>query len=294
MKIARVKTKEDGETYGIVADNFNNIITKNEIQEQTGIPLPLNIKEFLFNNWLEEVLKNYGTLNFQRIISELELLSPLPSPNKIVCLAFNYYDHAQDAGLTPSSEPVIFLKARTALNNPFNDILCPANVQRLDYEAEIAVIIGKTTKKVTEEKAMDSAFGYMIFHDVSARDIQFQDKQFTRGKSIDTFAPCGPWITTKDEISDPQNLKIVTKVNGEIRQNSTSSKMVIPIKKIISSLSQLMTLEPGDIISTGTPAGVAMSMNNPKYLKDGDLVEISIEKLGTIRNKVIFIDKVKL
>jgi 2-keto-4-pentenoate hydratase/2-oxohepta-3-ene-1,7-dioic acid hydratase in catechol pathway len=134
----------------------------------------------------------------------------------------------------------------------------------------------------------------MIFHDVSARDIQFQDKQFTRGKSIDTFAPCGPWITTKDEIIDPQNLKILTKVNGEIRQNSTSSKMVIPIKKIISSLSQLMTLEPGDIISTGTPAGVAMSMNSPKYLKDGDLVEISIEKLGTIRNKVIFIDKVKL
>ena len=129
------------------------------------------------------------------------MLSPLPSPSKIVCLAFNYYDHAQDAGLTPSSEPVIFLKPRTALNNPFNDILCPGNVQRLDYEAEIAVIIGKATKKVTEEEAMDSAFGYMIFHDVSARDIQFQDKQFTRGKSIDTFAPCGPWITTKDEIS---------------------------------------------------------------------------------------------
>ena len=209
-------------------------------------------------------------------------------------MAFNYYDHAKDAGLTPTSEPVIFLKPRTALNSPYNDILCPGNVQRLDYEAELAVIIGKLTKKVTAEEAMDSVFGYMIFHDVSARDIQFQDKQFTRGKSIDTFAPCGPWITTKDEIIDPQNLKIITKVNGEIRQNSTSSKMVIPIKKIISSLSQLMTLEPGDIISTGTPAGVAMSMNSPKYLKDGDLVEISIEKLGTIRNKIIFIDKVKL
>ena len=137
------------------------------------------------------------------------------------------------------------------------------DVQRLDYEAELAVIIGKVTKKVTEEEAMDSVFGYMIFHDVSARDIQFQDKQFTRGKSIDTFAPCGPWITTKDEIIDPQNLKILTKVNGEIRQNSTSSKMVIPIKKIISPSSQLMTLEPGDIISTGTPAGVAMSMKEP-------------------------------
>ncbi|HEX7257238.1 MAG TPA: fumarylacetoacetate hydrolase family protein [Nitrososphaeraceae archaeon] len=294
MKIARVRTKEYGETYGIVSNDFNKIITKNEIQEQTGIPLPLNIKEFLFNNWLDEVIKNNTKLIFNKNLDDIELLTPLSNPSKIICLAFNYYDHAKDAGLTPSYEPVIFLKPRTALNNPYNDILCPGNVQRLDYEAEIAVIIGKTTKKVSEDEAINSIFGYMIFHDVSARDIQFQDKQFTRGKSIDTFAPCGPWITTKDEIKDPQNLKIITKVNGEVRQNSTSSKMVIPIKKIISSLSQLMTIEPGDIISTGTPAGVAMSMNNPKYLKDGDLVEISIENLGTIRNKVIFIEKVKL
>lgn len=294
MKIARLRTKEYGETYGIVSNDFNKIITKNEIQEQTGIPLPLNIKEFLFNNWLNEVIKNNTKLNFIKNIDDIELLTPLSNPSKIICLAFNYYDHAKDAGLTPSYEPVIFLKPRTALNNPYNNILCPGNVQRLDYEAEIAVIIGKTTKKVSEDEAINSIFGYMIFHDVSARDIQFQDKQFTRGKSIDTFAPCGPWITTKDEIKDPQNLKIITKVNGEVRQNSTSSKMVIPIKKIISSLSQLITIEPGDIISTGTPAGVAMSMNNPKYLKDGDLVEISIENLGTIRNKVIFIEKVKL
>ena len=294
MKIARVRTKEYGETYGIVSNDFNKIITKNEIQEQTGIPLPLNIKEFLFNNWLDEVIKNNTRLIFNKNLDDIELLTPLSNPSKIICLAFNYYDHAKDAGLTPSYEPVIFLKPRTALNNPYNDILCPGNVQRLDYEAEIAVVIGKTTKKVSEDEAINSIFGYMIFHDVSARDIQFQDKQFTRGKSIDTFAPCGPWITTKDEIKDPQNLKIITKVNGEVRQNSTSSKMVIPIKKIISSLSQLITIEPGDIISTGTPAGVAMSMNNPKYLKDGDLVEISIENLGTIRNKVIFIEKVKL
>jgi 2-keto-4-pentenoate hydratase/2-oxohepta-3-ene-1,7-dioic acid hydratase in catechol pathway len=294
MKIARVRTKGYGETYGIVSNDFNTILTKNEIQEQTGIPLPLNIKEFLFNDWLNEVIKNDKKLKFSKNIKDIELLAPLSNPNKIICLAFNYYDHAKDAGLTPSYEPVIFLKPRTALNNPYNDILCPGNVQRLDYEAEIAVIIGKTTKKVSEDEAKNSIFGYMIFHDVSARDIQFQDKQFTRGKSIDTFAPCGPWITTKDEIIDPQNLKIITKVNGEIRQNSTSSKMVIPIKKIISSLSQLITIEPGDIISTGTPAGVAMSMNNPKYLKDGDVVEISIERLGTIRNKVSFIEKVRL
>ena len=294
LKIARLRTREYGETYGIVSNNLNRIITKNEIQEQTGIPLPLNIKEFLFNDWLNEVFKNFHLLNFQTDINNVELLAPLSNPGKIICLAFNYYDHAKDAGLTPSYEPVIFLKPRTALNNPYNDILCPGNVQRLDYEAEIAVIIGKTTKKVSEEEAINSVFGYMVFHDVSARDIQFRDKQFTRGKSIDTFAPCGPWITTRDEVSDPQSLKIMTKVNGELRQNSTSSKMVLPITRIISSLSQLITIEAGDIISTGTPAGVAMSMNHPKYLKDGDLIEISIEKLGTIRNKVVFIEKVTL
>jgi 2-keto-4-pentenoate hydratase/2-oxohepta-3-ene-1,7-dioic acid hydratase in catechol pathway len=128
----------------------------------------------------------------------------------------------------------------------------------------------------------------MILHDVSARDIQFKDKQFTRGKGIDTFAPCGPWITTRDEVADPQSLQIMTKVNGEVRQNSSSSNMVIPVRRIISALSVTMTLEPGDIISTGTPAGVAMSMKEPRYLKHGDIVEITIEKLGIIKNRILF------
>ncbi|MGB9168267.1 MAG: fumarylacetoacetate hydrolase family protein [Nitrososphaeraceae archaeon] len=294
MKIARIKNNKFGETYGVVSKDFNKVITKTEIQEQTGVPIPQNIKDFIFGNWIDELKKYESKLVFSLNIEDVELLAPLPNPSKIICLAFNYYDHAQDAGLTPSQEPVIFIKPRTALNNPFNDIRCPGNVQRLDYEAELAVIIGKKIKNISQEDAMNSIFGYMIFHDVSARDIQFKDKQFTRGKSIDTFAPCGPWITTVDEVEDPQSLRIITKVNDEIRQNSSSSKMVIPIKKIISSLSQLMTIEPGDIISTGTPAGVAMSMNNPKYLKDGDIVEINIEKLGKIRNRVVFIEKVNL
>lgn len=294
MKIARIKNNKFGETYGVVSQDFNKVITKTEIQEQTGVPIPQNIKDFIFGNWIDELKKYESKLVFSLNIEDVELLAPLPNPSKIICLAFNYYDHAQDAGLTPSQEPVIFIKPRTALNNPFDDIRCPGNVQRLDYEAEIAVIIGKKIKNISQEDAMNSIFGYMIFHDVSARDIQFKDKQFTRGKSIDTFAPCGPWITTVEEVKDPQSLRIITKVNDEIRQNSSSSKMVIPIKKIISSLSQLMTIEPGDIISTGTPAGVAMSMNNPKYLKDGDVVEINIEKLGKIRNKVVFVEKVNL
>src|SRR5919201_3000320 len=288
MKIVRKMDMRIGDTYAIVYDDGKKLITKSEIQEQTGIPIPSSIKEFMFKEWLNEVKDHQRNLQYNHRIEDVVLLAPLPNPTKIICLAFNYYDHARDAGLTPSDEPVIFMKPRTALNNPFKDVICPSFVTRLDYEAELAVVIGKETKKVPEDKALDSVFGYMILHDVSARDIQFKDKQFTRGKGIDTFAPCGPWITTKDEISDPQNLCITTKVNDEIRQNSSSSNMVIPVRRIISALSMTMTLEPGDIISTGTPAGVAMSMKEPKYLKDGDIVEITIERLGTIRNRIVY------
>jgi 2-keto-4-pentenoate hydratase/2-oxohepta-3-ene-1,7-dioic acid hydratase in catechol pathway len=288
MKVARIRDSKVKETYGIISDDGKSIVTRSEIQQQTGIPVPLNIKDFAFRGWLDEVKHHKANLKFNQKVSNVELLVPIPNPPKIICLAFNYYDHARDAGLTPSDEPVIFMKPRTALNEPFKDILCPSFVTRLDYEAELAVIIAKETRKVQEDKALDSVFGYMILHDVSARDIQFKDKQFTRGKGIDTFAPCGPWITTKDEISDPQNLQITTKVNGEIRQDSSSSNMVIPVRRIISTLSVTMTLEPGDIISTGTPAGVAMSMKEPKYLKDGDVVEITIERLGTIRNRIVY------
>jgi 2-keto-4-pentenoate hydratase/2-oxohepta-3-ene-1,7-dioic acid hydratase in catechol pathway len=288
MKIARIKDTKIGHTYAIVSDDKKKLITKSEIQEQTGIPIPQSIKEFMFKGWLNEIKRHQISLMYNHRIEDIELLAPLPNPPKIICLAFNYYDHARDAGLTPSDEPVIFMKPRTTLNSPFNDIICPSFVKRLDYEAEIAVIIGEDTKKVSESQALESVFGYMILHDVSSRDIQFKDKQYTRAKSIDTFAPCGPWITTKDEVTDPQNLKIITKVNGETRQNSSSMNMVISIRKIISSLSNIMTIEAGDIISTGTPAGVAMSMKEPRYLKDGDIVEIDIEKLGMIRNRVVF------
>src|SRR5437867_13435123 len=287
MKIARIRNASLVETYAVVSNDGKWLITRTEIQDQTGIPMPYSIKEFMFKGWLDEVRECEKKLDFIHRIEDLELLAPIPNPPKIICLAFNYYDHARDSGLTPSDEPVIFMKPRTALNEPYKDVICPSFVTRLDYEAELAVVIGKVTRKVAEDKALDLVFGYMILHDVSARDIQFKDKQFTRSKAIDTFAPCGPWITTKDEVTDPQNLKIVTKVNDEVRQNSSSSNMVIPVRRIISILSRTMTLEPGDIISTGTPAGVAMSMKEPKYLKDGDVVEITIEKLGTIRNRIV-------
>jgi 2-keto-4-pentenoate hydratase/2-oxohepta-3-ene-1,7-dioic acid hydratase in catechol pathway len=288
MKLARIRDGKAKETYALVSADGKSVVTRSEIQEQTSIPIPLSMREFMAPSWMDEIKRVLEKIKFNRKITDVELLAPLPNPPKIICLAFNYYDHARDAGLTPSDEPVIFMKPRTALNSPYGEIVCPSFVTRLDYEAEIGVVIGKETKRVSEKAAGDSIFGYMIFHDVSARDIQFKDKQFTRGKGIDSFAPCGPWITTKEEVNDAQNLRITTKVNDEIRQNSTSANMVISINRIISLLSVTMTLEAGDIISTGTPAGVAMSMKEPRYLKDGDVVEISIERLGTIRNRIVF------
>ena len=157
------------------------------------------------------------------------------------------------------------------------------------YEKEVGPY-SSSNEQDTEEEAMDVIFGYMILNDVSARDIQEMDKQFTRAKSFDTFAPCGPWITTKDEINDPQNLKLLTKVNGTIRQDSTTSNMFIKIPSIISILSKSMTLEPGDIISTGTSAGIALNNPNIPYLKEGDVIEMEIEKLGSIKNIVRFVD----
>ena len=287
MKIARV-VKEGKETFGFV--NEGRIATKDDIAHSTGVPIPLNIRDFLFDGWYEEIMPNIDEIEFGHDLSEFDVLAPIPNPNKIICLAFNYKDHAEEQKLTPPKEPAIVNKPRTALNGTNSEIICPNFVKELDYEIELALIIGKKCKNISEQEAMDVVFGYMILNDVSARDIQEMDKQFTRAKSFDTFAPCGPWITTKDEIDDPQNLKMLTKINGTVRQDSTTSNMFIKIPSIISILSKSITLEPGDIISTGTAAGVALNNPNIPYLKDGDLIEMEIEKIGSIQNKVKFVD----
>ena len=178
------------------------------------------------------------------------------------------------------------MKPRTALCGTAEDVICPSFVKDLDYEVELAVIIGKECKNISEDDAYDAVFGYMILNDISARDIQFKDKQFTRAKSFDTFAPCGPWITTKDEIDDPHNLRLLTKINGDTRQDSSTKNMHLKIPQIISRLSKVMTLEPGDIISTGTPKGVALGNPDFSFLKDGDLIEMEVEGLGAIKNTV--------
>ena len=283
MKIARL-SYDNKETYGFV--NGDKVSTKDEITYLTGVPIPQNVKDFLFDGWYDEIKNKIKDLPYKENISKYKLLPPIPNPNKIICLAFNYVDHAKEQGLEAPEDPALVIKPRTALNSTNSDIVCPDFVTQLDYEVELALIIGKNCKNVSVDDAFDSIFGYMIFNDVSARDIQFKDKQFTRGKSFDSFAPCGPWITTKDEIKDPQNLKMTTKINGELRQNSSSSNMFIKIPDIVSKISKVMTLEKGDIISTGTPAGVMLNKPNAVFLKDGDKVEMEIENLGILNNTI--------
>ena len=287
MKIARIR-KGEKETYGLVQDE--KISTKDDITYSTGIPIPINVRDFLFDGWLEEIKSKSSEISFNHDLSEFEILAPIPNPQKIVCLAFNYIDHAKEQEITPPSEPAILIKPRTTLCGTNSNIICPKFVKELDYEVELAVVIGKECKNISEEQAMNQIFGYMVLNDVSARDIQFQDKQFTRGKSFDTFAPCGPWITTNDEINNPQDLHLLTNINGEERQNSNTKNMHLTIPQIISKLSKVMTLEPGDIISTGTPEGVALKNPDTPFLKDGDKIHMEIEKLGTIQNTVRFVD----
>ena len=286
MKIVRL-LHENIETYGFVKGD--KVATKDEITFLTGVPIPYTVKDFLFDGWYDEIKNKIEDLPYEENISKFKVLSPIPNPNKIICLAFNYADHAEEQGLQAPEDPVIVIKPRTTLTSTESDIVCPDFVSELDYEVELAVIIGKNCKNVSVEDASKAVFGYMVFNDVSARDIQFKDKQFTRGKSFDTFAPCGPWITTADEIPDAQNLKLTTKINGELRQNSSTSKMFIKIPEIVSKISKVMTLEKGDIIATGTPAGVALKNPNVEFLKDGDKVEMEIEGLGILSNTIKFV-----
>ncbi len=283
MKIARL-SYENNETYGFVKDG--KVSTKDEITYLTGVPIPQNVKDFLFDGWYDEIKNKIDDLPYGEDVSKYKLLSPIPNPNKIICLAFNYVDHAKEQGLQAPEDPAIVIKPRTALNSTNSDIVCPDFVTQLDYEVELALIIGKTCKNIGIDEAPNVVFGYMVFNDVSARDIQFKDKQFTRGKSFDSFAPCGPWITTSEEIKDAQNLKLTTKINGELRQNSSTSNMFIKIPEIISKISKVMTLEKGDIISTGTPAGVMLNKPNAVFLKDGDKIEMEIEGLGILNNTI--------
>ncbi|WP_224545269.1 fumarylacetoacetate hydrolase family protein [Mesorhizobium sp. CA16] len=200
---------------------------------------------------------------------------------KFICIGLNYSDHAAETGATVPPEPIIFMKASSAIVGPDDDVLIPRGSVKTDWEVELGVIIGKTAKYVSEDDALDYIAGYCVAHDVSERAFQAERQgQWTKGKSCDTFGPTGPWLVTKDEVADPQNLKMWLTVNGKTMQNGSTRTMVFGVKYLVAYLSQFMSLHPGDIISTGTPPGVGLGMKPPVFLKPGDVVELGIEGLG--------------
>jgi 2-keto-4-pentenoate hydratase/2-oxohepta-3-ene-1,7-dioic acid hydratase in catechol pathway len=201
---------------------------------------------------------------------------------KFICIGLNFSDHAAETGAAVPPEPVIFMKATSAIVGPNDNVLIPRGSEKTDWEVELGVVISKTAKYVSEADALDYVAGYCVSHDVSERAFQTERAgQWTKGKSCDTFGPIGPWLVTKDEIADPQNLGMWLKVNGETMQNGSSKTMVYGVAFVVSYLSQFMSLHPGDVISTGTPPGVGMGMKPPRFLRAGDVVELGIEGLGT-------------
>ncbi len=291
MRIARYGFSDE-ETYGAIIDR--TAFSLPALAKRFNVELPENIEEFVVagesalqtaENLLEKARESdFG--NSAISLDDVTLLAPLRAPPKIICLGLNYRDHAEETAATIPKDPIIFMKPRTAIIGPNEKIVKPSFVRELDYEGELAIVIGKKCKNISDAEAKRYVFGYTVFNDVSAREIQFGDKQWTRGKSFDTFAPIGPWITTREQLPGTSNLKIKTWVNGELRQNGTTRNMVFNVEEIVYHLSRVMTLEPCDIIATGTPAGVAMAMKQPQWLQNGDDVRIEIEGVGMLENMI--------
>jgi len=215
------------------------------------------------------------------ISNEVRLGSPLVRPSKLICVGLNYAKHAEESGMDIPKEPVLFFKATSAIVGPNDDLIIPKNSKKTDWEVELAFVIGKKASYVSEEEAMNHIAGYVLHNDYSEREFQIERSgQWVKGKSCDTFAPLGPFIATKEEIKNPNNLKLWLKLNGEIKQNSNTSDFVFNIPILVSYISQFMTLLPGDVISTGTPFGVGMGLKPQRYLQPGDVVELGIEGLG--------------
>ncbi len=225
--------------------------------------------------------------NCPKIKKETRLGPPLVRPSKIVCVGLNYAQHAAESGMAVPKEPVLFFKATSAIVGPNDDLVIPKGSVKTDWEVELSIVIGKKASYVSETDAYDHIAGYVLHNDYSERAFQLEKEgQWCKGKGCDTFAPLGPFIATKEEVKNPNNLNLWLKLNGETVQNSNTSDFIFNVQEVVSYISQYMTLLPGDIISTGTPFGVGLGFNPPKYLKPGDIVELGIEGLGSSKQKV--------
>jgi len=268
-------------------------------QEKTGVII--NDKRYdtsgFGEDYNEAFFENDGLNRLSNFIEDnllteipdgVRLGSPLARPSKIVCIGLNYVDHARETNATPPTEPVIFMKSTTAIVGPNDNITIPKNSVKTDWEVELAVVIGKKASYVEEAEAMDYVAGYVLHNDVSEREFQIErGGTWDKGKGCDTFAPIGPFFSTKEEIADPHNLHLWLKVNGKLMQDGTTANFIFNLPTLVSYTSQFMTLLPGDIISTGTPAGVALGMKPPVYLKAGDVIELGIDGLGEARQVLV-------
>ena len=235
------------------------------------------------SRWLEKEAANAPT-----VANDIRLGAPLARPSKIVCVGLNYSDHALESGMTVPPEPVIFLKSTTAIVGPNDDVMIPRGSEKTDWEVELAIVIGKRASYVSEENALSHVAGYVLHNDYSERAFQLERAgQWVKGKSCDTFAPIGPFIATPDEIADVHALSIWLTVNGEEKQNGTTRNLVYRVPFLVSYISQFMTLLPGDVISTGTPAGVAMGHKPPRFLHEGDFVSLGIDGLGEATQRIV-------
>lgn len=226
------------------------------------------------------------TTNVETGLEETRLLAPIPRPGKIICLGLNYRDHAEEGGNEIPDRPLLFSKATSAVVGPDDDVEFPYDVEQLDYEAELAIIVGREGRRIPRDEASNHIAGYTIFNDISARDVQYAFSQYFRGKSYDTFAPMGPALVTTDDVTT-SDLAIRTFVNGDLRQDSSTANMIFPVDEVLESVSKTMTLYPGDVIATGTPPGVGVHRDPPRLLSEGDKVTVEIDGLGSLTNTVV-------
>ena len=305
MKLAQFKTRESGEPrLGILLDQaLIDVASLARAVREAGANVPgwllslTDMREVI--NRGADALREIGGLVAEARTREistdsslsfsLDAIEFLPAvyAGKILAIGRNYVDHAIEGGSAPPEAPLIFNKLSNSLSAHGAPIVLPSISTKVDYEAELAVVIGRRAKRVSEAAALEYVFGYSLIDDVSARDLQFGDGQWVRGKGLDSFAPLGPFITTRDEIADVQALNIEGRLNGQVMQSSNTSKMIFKVAYLVSYLSQGITLQPGDVIATGTPEGVGIFRDPPVLLKAGDVFEVTIEGLGTLRNPVV-------
>jgi len=301
LKLVTYTRKESAHLGAIIGDRALDLPQAYEAyREQPGAPAPAEFPGDMLSllQGGDEALRlaasvidwaqaQPGIGDMWQLLAQVRLAAPLANPGKIVCVGLNYHDHCRETGTEVPERPVLFAKFPSTIIGPGDTITWPADVsQQVDYEAELGVIIGKQGRHIPEDEALDYVAAYTNANDVSARDAQFADGQWVRGKSFDTFCPIGPYLLTADEVPDPQDLRIQCRLNGDVMQDSTTAEMIFGVRFLLAYISRTCTLMPGDIIITGTPGGVGVSRNPQVFIKPGDIVEIEVDKLGCLRNPV--------